>query len=284
MKFSLWGQVLFLLPAGVFAQDEIPGFDICLASISGQSEHVVNVTAQPGYDNQPAFSADGGQLYYTRMEEDGQTEIWVYGLDSGEHSRLTHSSESEYSPTPVPDAAAITMVRVEADGKQRLWQLDLADNSATLLLPDIEPVGYHAWLGAERIALFLLPEPFTLLLSDKAGETTSVATHIGRSLHFNSHSGALLYVDQSQTPWRVMSLAVDGSERTALAELFPAQEDFTVSSSGTLWTGFESKLYKMPAGTTEWRLVADFEQSGISAISRIAINADETAVALVAAE
>ena len=277
-------MALFFLPFSATAQDEIPGYEIYIAEIGDDSAAPVNITDREGYDNQPAFSADGRHLYYTRMEADGQTELWDYDLESAKHTRLTNTAESEYSPTPVPGSQNLSMVRVEADMKQRLWQLDPGDGSLSLLLPEIEPVGYHAWLGADSVALFLLPEPFSLVIAATDGELTTVADNIGRSLHVHPVSKALLYVDQSATPWRIMALDTRSHEHEPLAELFPAQEDFTVSSSGTLWTGLDSKLYKFPAGAGDWQQVADFADHGIAGITRIAVSPDEKQVALVAVE
>ena len=284
MKSLIPVAITLLFPLTLAAQDEIPGYEIFIADLSSETKVPVNITNRPGYDNQPSFSVDGTQLYYTRMETDSQTDIWVYNLKSGQNARLTETPESEYSPTPVPDKQALSMVRVEADLKQRLWQLNLEDGDFQLLLSDLEPVGYHAWIASDSVALFLLPEPFSLVVASINGDSKTIAEHIGRSLHLNPASEALLFVDQSQTPWQIMSADLVSNEHVQLAELFPAQEDFTVSRSGTLWTGLDSKLYKRAPGADDWQLVADYADHGISGITRIAVSTDERLVALVSAE
>jgi Tol biopolymer transport system component len=62
----------------------------------------VNVTARPGYDNQPFFLADGRAFLYTSIREDSQADIYRYDLDRKTSVRLTATSESEYSPIPLP--------------------------------------------------------------------------------------------------------------------------------------------------------------------------------------
>ena len=44
--------------------------------------------------------------------------------------RVTNTPESEYSPTVTPDGAHISVIRVEADGTQRLWRFTLDGRDA----------------------------------------------------------------------------------------------------------------------------------------------------------
>ena len=43
----------------------------------------------------------------------------------GSTTRVTNTPESEYSPTVTPDGAHISVIRVEADGTQRLWRFTI---------------------------------------------------------------------------------------------------------------------------------------------------------------
>ena len=53
-----------------------------------------------------------------------------------------------------------------------------------MILADINPVGYHAWVDADRLALFVLGQPNSLqLASVKTGKGEVAANGIGRSLH-----------------------------------------------------------------------------------------------------
>ena len=75
---------------------------------------------RPGYDNQPAFSATGTSLLFV-SRRDGQADLHRITLGTFDVTRITGTPESEYSPTPRPDER-ISVVRVEEDGRQRLWQ------------------------------------------------------------------------------------------------------------------------------------------------------------------
>ena len=95
------------------------------SSISVASRRVsvgvpVNVTARPGYDNQPFFLPNGRAFLYTSIREDSQADIYRYDIAARTSIRLTSTRESEYSPTPLPDGSGFSAVRVEADSTQRL--------------------------------------------------------------------------------------------------------------------------------------------------------------------
>ena len=63
----------------------------------------VNLTNRAGYDNQPSFTADGRELFFTSVREDAQADIYRYHVDSKTIERVTHTSpESEYSATQLP--------------------------------------------------------------------------------------------------------------------------------------------------------------------------------------
>ena len=102
---------------------------------------------------------------------------------------------------------------MEADGTQRLWsvipsgpKIELA-----LLLADVKPVGYHAWIDDRAVALYVLGErgqPGTLRVADiTTGVSELAATGIGRSLQ-RMPSGAISFVQRER--------AADGAAQTAM--------------------------------------------------------------------
>ena len=74
------------------------------------------------------------------------------------------------------------MIRVEADGTQRLWRFDRNGSNPKVVLSEIKPVGYHAWVDADRLVLFVLA-PSTLQTAPvSTGKGTVVASDVGRSI------------------------------------------------------------------------------------------------------
>ncbi|HEX9216853.1 MAG TPA: hypothetical protein VF864_07725, partial [Gemmatimonadales bacterium] len=100
----LW-IALVTLQAAPAAPAGPPATDIYLADLRVAQGRVsvgvpVNVTARPGYDNQPFFLPDGRAFLYTSIREDSQADIYRYDIDTKTSIRLTTTRESEYSPTP----------------------------------------------------------------------------------------------------------------------------------------------------------------------------------------
>jgi len=120
-------------------------------------------------------------VLYTAIDSVGQADIWSYNLRSGDRKNITQSNpESEYSATVTPSRARFSAIRVEPDSTQRLWTFESGGTNPELLLPSIQPVGYHAWLDEDRLALFVLGNPATLQIasvSQDAGRV--VAEDIG---------------------------------------------------------------------------------------------------------
>ncbi|MCZ8283993.1 MAG: hypothetical protein O9353_00930, partial [Bacteroidia bacterium] len=118
---------LLLLP-GLTTLAQMPETDLWLFSLEKkdrvyQAVNPVNITNRPGYDNQPAFTADGKSILYVSIRDDGQADVYRYDLKSKLHTNLTKSKVSEYSPTVLPDESGFSAVVVEADSAQRIWNI-----------------------------------------------------------------------------------------------------------------------------------------------------------------
>jgi len=284
---TLTAAIVAVITTGnVFAQG-LPQTDIWLVDLNedlpGQP-HKVNTST--GYNNQPHFSVDGQTLYYTRerQQADGspQTDIAAYNLQSMKTTMVNNTGESEYSPTPAPGKNALSVIQVEPDQKQRLWAVDIDTGTLSLLLPGVEPVGYHAWVNPQQVAMFILGDSFTLQtasLNDDGSEL--VADNIGRSIRKHPQSGEILFVDKNTEPWQIAAFHPETKNIRPLMSLFPAGEDFTIDSQGTIWTGNGSRLYRRAERDNSWELVADFSALGIRNISRLATNPAGNRIAIV---
>jgi hypothetical protein len=244
-----------------------------------------NLTQRPGYDNQPQFLPDGSGLWYTAVDEfGGQADIWRYDLGGGMVTRVTESNpESEYSATPLPDGNGISAIRVEADSTQRLWRFDDDGSNASVVLPKVAPVGYHAWADENTVIMFVLGDPSTLHRGDiRSGDTAVLAEDIGRSIQRIPDSNDVSYVqrhgDDTST---VMRLPGDGSAPISVIEGVAGGDFHAWAPNGTLLMAHEAVIYALPVGSEEgWEVVADFSALHIT-ISRLAVSADGSQIALV---
>src|SRR6187397_1171305 len=151
-----------------------PGTDIYLVPLSGgltsmRTAAPTPVATDKGYDNQPFFDPDSRRLLFTGNRDGKQTDIYEFDRASKATRQLTRTTEGEFSATVPPERPGMpalnrdgfTVIRVEPDGTQRLWQFDRAGGEPRLVLTDIKPVGYHAWVDADHLALFVLGQPAT---------------------------------------------------------------------------------------------------------------------------
>lgn len=291
-RFRLALTLAALAQAGVVsAQQAPPGTDVWLAELDRDGDAWTlraprNLTDRDGYDNQPAFSADGTRLLYTSLR-DGQTDVYEIDPASGATRRVTATAESEYSPTPHDGGTRISVVRVEADGTQRLWSFAADGSDPRLLAPDVRGVGYHAWLDARRLALFVLGDPFTLRRLDlDSGEATVVAERIGRSIHRIPDSTAASFVARDGEGEAAAIFAVDfaGTTRRRLATApATAERDYAWTPDGVLLAAVGAKLYRLrPERDADWTEFADLTTHGVAAVSRLAVSPDGRRLAFVA--
>lgn len=245
-----------------------------------------NVTRRDGYDNQPAFALDSKSLFFTSNRGDGQTDIYRFDFSTGLTKPVRKTvPESEYSAMPTRDGTAITVIRVEADSTQRLWQLPLNDDAPSVKFADIKPVGYFAQADDSTWALFVLGAPATLQIAHagRAGADV-VARNIGRSLHRIPGSTRISYVQKggSGSPWYVM--AYNASTRTAdtLVRTLSGSEDMAWIDSTTIISGQGSALFTWRRGDADWKPLAEFAFANVAGITRLAVSPNGQWLAMVA--
>lgn len=270
-----------------------PGTDIYLVDLHLRDGHLQagtpeNITSREGYDNQPHFLPDGGSILYTSSRQ-GQTDIYRYELQARTSTLMAATAESEYSPTPMPDGERYSVVRVELDTVtiQRLWAFPLAGGEPTLLLPAINPVGYHVWIDADLTGLFVLGNPITLQLADlRSGTGQVVADSIGRCLQRVPQRQAISFVDKSnENEWWVCELDIQSGAIERLVATPAGSEDYAWLPDGSLVMAQGSTLFRWhSASQSSWQEIADFAAAGVEGISRLAVSPDGTRLALVASD
>ena len=256
-----------------------------------------NVTNRPGYDNQPSFTPDGRAVLFSSQREGNQTDVYRYDLSTSQTSRLTSTPESEYSPTVTPDGKFFSVVRVEADQTQRLWKFALAGTAApALVMTGVKPVGYHLWLDARTLALFVLGaenRPHTLqlaVLGRRPGEVvelSTMATNIGRSFQrVPNRPDAFTFVHKlAPDNWLIKTVDLKSHRTAPLAKTLPGSEDYARLPDGSLLMARDAKLYRLdPAQSQDWQEVADFAPACAAAcrITRLAVSPRADRLAFVA--
>ena len=269
-----------------------PGTDIFIADFSEHGGQVrigkpANITKRQGYDNQPGFLPDGRALLYTSIREDKQADIYKYVFETGRATRVTETAESEYSPTVTPDGKHFSVIRVEADSTQRLWKFPLAGGEPRLVLEKIKPVGYHVWVDAGTLVLFVLGTPNTLQLVDAATEKAeTIITGIGRSLRLSPRERKVIFVHRiSDDELIIKALDVKTRKITSIIKMLPGSEYFERTRDGALLMAKGAKIFKYkPSSDKDWQEVADFSKEGIKGITRLAVSPQGNRIAFVASD
>jgi hypothetical protein len=243
----------------------------------------VKISTWAGYNNQPSFLPDGRGILYTSIR-DKQADIYRYDLRASSTTQVTNTTESEYSPTLMPDGKSISVVRVEADGTQRLWKFPLAGGAPALVLEKIKPVGYHLWIDQDTLALFVLGKPNTLqLVGLRSGKAEWVADNPGRILRRVPHQNKFSFVHKvSDQEWLVKTFDLKTRSVATFIKTFPGAEDYAWTPAGVLLMASGSKLFARKASDWAWVELADFSSAGLKNITRIAVSPKGDRIAVVA--
>jgi WD40 repeat protein len=243
----------------------------------------VKISTSAGYNNQPSFMPDGKSILYASIR-DKQADVYRYDLRAASTTQVTDTPESEYSPTLMPDGKSLSVVRVEADGTQRLWKFPLAGGSPALILEKIKPVGYHLWIDQNTLALFVLGKTNTLQLVDlKSGKTEWVADNPGRILRRVPHQNKFSFVHKvSDQEWLIKIFDLKTRSVATFIKTFPGAEDYAWTPNGVLLMANGSKLFAHKESDWAWVELADFSSAGLRNITRIAVSPKGDRIAVVA--
>ncbi|HYX80905.1 MAG TPA: hypothetical protein VE714_00835, partial [Gemmatimonadales bacterium] len=192
-----------------------------------------------------------------------------------------------YSPTPIPNVAGFSVVRVEPDSTQRLWAFDADGTRPRLILDSIKPVGYHAWGDDHTLVLFVLGSPPTLQIADarspaKLGEV--VARDIGRSLQRVPGRQAVSFVQRDSVAGNWLEEVDIRVRRVTKLVKAPPQADFFVwTPDGIVLAAGGTTLYQWDSQRGgEWEAVADFAPTGLANVTRLAVSPKGDRLAIVA--
>ncbi len=247
-----------------------------------QLRDLVNATDRDGYDNQPAFDHAGTALYYTSAVDSTQTETFRYPPDAGAAEQVTHTpGASEFSPSPIPAQDAFSAIREER-GRQFLWRYGADGSDLGPIFATVEPVGYHAWANETVAAMFVLGDPATLQVGDAlSGEVRVVAESPGRSIHRIPGSQHISFLRKvAEDEWWIERLDPATGETTRLVTPPSGREDYAWTPKGEILIGDGARLLAWSADAGWWE-VAQLDESAGGDISRIAVSADGTRIALV---
>jgi hypothetical protein len=285
--------VLLVLLGALQAAQAPPTTDIYELTFSGDLSTLREarpqaISTERGYENQPFYTPDGTRLWFTANRDGKQTDIYEFDRKTRTARPLISTPEGEYSPTITPDGKGVSVIRVEPDSTQRLWRFDIAGASPRIVLTDIRPVGYHAWIDEDQLALFVLGKPSTLQhVRVSTGKAAVVAQNIGRSLHRIPKTATVSFVHR-ETPENIWIKQFDPATATTtpLVRVRAGNDEADVAwtPEGTLLMSAGSRIFAWRRGDKDWREVYDAAPHKLGTITRLAVAPDGRAIAIVVNE
>lgn len=256
---------------------QMPDTDIWLFKMERDKEQGLilkegrNITARKGYDNQPAFSADGKQIYFSSVRNDSQADIYTYELKTGKIKAFTMSPESEYSPTLHGDGRLLSTVVVEKDSAQRIHFLD-----AITAIPagklTIDSVGYCAFVNQDTLVYFKLTTPQSLRYYVRSsGENRLICTSPIRSiLACNRHSFIYGQKDSSSTTFYRYDFFLKKAAKLCCVPSL--SEDVLWDEELGLLRSEKSQILRYEVKSGKWLVLYDFASFGIETIARFRLD------------
>lgn len=270
------------------ANSEVYLLDFSMKDSTMTVSNFRNISNNDGYDSQPSFIDNNRLLYAGGYVE--QSDIMMYTIDNSTRQRVNRSTVGgEYSPQLFPDKTGIAAVRLDPDGKQRIYKYEhenLDSGAWKEILPEIE-VAYYAFHDSNRmIASVLAGDQLDLKIIDLTSKKVfQYIENVGRSIHkipnSNSVSYTLVNEDKNMDVY-MLDIDEDG-ESFFVCQLPVGVKDHCWISTSALLLGSGSKLYVCDLFTgTDWKEVTDLASFNISEITRVTVSPDGKKLAITA--
>ncbi|AVR44524.1 hypothetical protein C7S20_04185 [Christiangramia fulva] len=278
---------ILLVSFSVFGQ-KIPDTHIFLFDIKTENNDFEIgkgkiISQNKGYNNQPSFY-DNEELIYSGIR-DGETDIAQYNLKNSKTSWISNTpTGSEFSPQRIPETTDIAAVRLETSGLQLLYKYDYQTGKSKVLIPGAK-IGYFAFYDQNKLLAAELGGSGLDLMSYDLEKNSSekIITNIGRSIQKVPGNTTMSYtLPNDEGNFDIYLFDPDTGKSFFVCELPDGTQDFTWLDANRILTGVGSKLYIFDTfGGEAWVKVADLTEYGITGITRLAVNAYGTKLALV---
>ncbi|WP_299107196.1 nuclear transport factor 2 family protein [uncultured Winogradskyella sp.] len=242
-----------------------------------------NISNNDGYDNQPSF-LDERYIVFASTRN-GQTDIAKYDTRYNAKIWTNHTEGGEYSPLKIPNKHEISAVRLDLDGKQRLYTYSLSNGQSTELINNLI-VAYYTWFDENTIVSAVIEDKeLNLYVSNLLdGTNTKYASNVGRSFHKIPNSNLVSFISkENENQWQIKSLNPKTGVIKVIANTLTGVEDICWLTSKTILSGKDSTLFKLTLNKdNNWKTVSDLTSSGITKITRLSANLSATKLLIAA--
>jgi hypothetical protein len=267
---------------------QAPSTDVFLAPLVWTNSSVtvstpVNISRNPGYDNQPSFLPDSSAVLFASNRDGKQNDIYKYVIASNALVQLTKTDENEYSPLVAPDEASFLTVH---GAEQSIFRYDMDGGHPRLAFQyGALLIGYHVWTSPTEFAAFILAAngaPQSLqVINTTTGKGEIIETNTGRSLLQRIGHHTISFVSKTDREnWMIKEFDITTHAVTPIMPAVKGSEDLTWLPDGRIVMGSGSKLF-VSQDFARWTELADFTSAGITRITRLAASRDGKHLAIV---
>lgn len=232
-----------------------------------------NLSNNEGYDNQPSF-LDERYIVFASTRN-GQTDIAKYDTQYDSRVWINFTKGGEYTPLKIPNENKISAVRLDLDGKQRLYAYNLKNGESVELIKDLV-VAYYTWYDENTVVSAVIEEDnLNLYVSNiKEGWNRKYATNVGRSFHKIPNSNLVSFISkEDENQWQIKSLNPVTGETKVIANTIIGVEDICWLNEKTILSGKGNLLFKLTLKKdNNWKQVADLSTNGITKITRLTVD------------
>ena len=286
MLKNIFAFSLVLLPHLLFSQSntEVYLFDLNTSETGLELTNMINVSNNPGYDNQPSFIYEDILLF--AGNNDGQTDIAQYNIETKIRSWLnTQTDGGEYSPQKLPSGDDVAAVRLDLDGLQRLYSYNSFNENPVMVMDGLA-VAYFLFSNDNILISAVLGDGTLDLVISNLNEKTNdtLLVDVGRSIHKVPFKKSISYTAiNEEKNHDLYLLDIDGNlESYFVCQLPIGVQDYIWLNETQILIGSKNKLYVYNTlDIQEWKEVASLEDYQIANITRLAVNPKGTKLAVV---
>ncbi|WP_339756409.1 nuclear transport factor 2 family protein [uncultured Winogradskyella sp.] len=283
MKYTFFlAAITFFTLSYSQSNTEVYLFDISTVNNKISITNNINISNSKEYDNQPSFLDDRYIVFSSTRN--GQTDIAKYDTRYNGKIWINFTEGGEYSPLKITNKNAVSAVRLDKDGKQRLYSYNLSNGESTELIEDLV-VAYYTWYDENTIVSAVIEgDDLNLYITDlKERKSRQYATKVGRSFHKIPNSNLVSFISKKNNKqWQIKSLDPITGETKVIANTLSGVEDISWLNNSTLLSGKGSVLYKLTLKRdNNWKIVANLSSNGITKITRLTTNATGSKLLLV---
>jgi len=279
-----------------FSQSATEIFLFDMKIINGQV-HVsngINITRHKGYDNQPFFHPSQPIIYYSSFNDSDRSDIKFYNYGTQQTTNLTITKEREYSPTVTPDGKFISCILQRDNGAQDLIKYPIDGGKPEVLINHLK-IGYHTWVGDNKLFLFVLDDSIRNSLHyyylGKNADTV-IAENIGRSLHKIPGQMAMSFVQKiSDKEYTIKKYDLNTGIISTIIPALPGQDQLCWLQNGIILMSDGSKLFSYQESSftelkdRKWQpVVIEGNSSMLKGVTRLATSDGNNKLAIVVSE